>query len=78
MELLEGPEVLGLIMPFGDAPMAAAGAHWQPVEARIQALKTALSKVRLDLDDIAQGRSWGGIPFLFDFSDLRMLSPYGQ
>jgi hypothetical protein len=68
----DGPRgpVLGLAMPFGDQPLASAAAHWLPVDELVAELRRGLAALGLALDDVAQGRCWDGVPFLFDFSDL--------
>jgi hypothetical protein len=69
----DGEEKLAVVMPYGPAPLTAAAAHWQPLAERVVELRTALAAQGLALGDVAQGRSWEGIPFLYDFSDLSMI-----
>jgi hypothetical protein len=72
LAVLEAPRLgaLGLAMPFGDQPLSAAAPHWQPVAGVVAELERGLEGLGLALGDVAQGRVWDGIPFLFDFSDL--------
>lgn len=76
MELLEAGGALGLVMPFGDQPMANAAQHWQPIADVVADLRRQLEGLGLELADTAQGRARKGTPFLYDFSDLRPSSSY--
>jgi hypothetical protein len=61
-----------LLMPYGDKPLATASEHWLPVDHRTQELRAALSARGLAWSDLIQGRCWAGIPFIFDWSELRL------
>jgi hypothetical protein len=69
-ELVEAAGRFGIVMPYGDKDLKEASPHWQPVQARLAELDRALSARGLVLQDIPQGRTVGGIPFIYDFSDL--------
>jgi hypothetical protein len=69
--IVRAGDAWGLVMPYGDAPLAAAASHWQPLDARLAEQRDALAAVGLELADVAQGACWDGVPFLFDLSDLR-------
>jgi hypothetical protein len=64
-------DLWGVAMPYGSAALKAAAAHWQPVEALLEEARVWLKGAGYALEDVLQGRSWEGIPFLVDFSDLR-------
>ncbi len=64
----------GLVMPYGPDPLVKAAPIWQPIDTHLQNMTSSLSVEGLCLDDTIQCRVWQGIPFLIDFSDIRILS----
>ena len=71
LEVIEDEDTLAIVMPFGEDPIEQAATHWQPIaEALTQALKQ-LEGAGYVIEDKIQGRSWQGIPFICDFSDLQ-------
>jgi hypothetical protein len=66
-------ELWGAVMPYGSRALSDAAPHWQPVEELVREALLWLKKEGYVLDDIVQGRSWEGVPFLVDFSDLKRL-----
>lgn len=71
-EVVRTGDAVALVMPYGDAPWKAAAPAWQPMEGRLRAFSQALQDGGLVLDDVAQGRCRGGVPFIYDLSDLRL------
>lgn len=69
-EVLETDGRIGIVMPYGDQALEKAAPHWLPMQSRLQELDRALAARGLVLQDIPQGRSLGGIPFLYDLSDI--------
>lgn len=70
---LDGDGV-AIVMPYGAEPLQAAAAHWQPVSDRLEELRRAFAARGLQLMDVPQGRCWNGVPFLYDLSDVSMIS----
>jgi hypothetical protein len=73
-EIIVHHDGLALVMPFGEAPLSNAATHWQPLDESLQACGVALRRLDLSLGDVAQGRCWEGIPFLYDLSDLGVVA----
>jgi len=69
-ELLTAGSRVGVVMPYGEAPLATMGAHWRPLEERLAELAGQLAASGLVINDVPQGRCWQGVPFLYDLSDL--------
>lgn len=60
-----------LIMPFGELNLIKTSQHWQPLEPKILGVQSQLGQHGLLLRDI-QLAQWQGVPFIFDFSDLKI------
>jgi hypothetical protein len=73
MRILREEGRLGLIMPMADRPWKDMAAHWQPEDQLRHDVIANLRSHGVELGDLFQGGSWDGIPFLFDFSDIRLL-----
>lgn len=65
----EGP--IAMVMPFGPETVEGSAPHWLPLRDSLDEFYAGLRTLGLHLDDVPQMRSWQGIPFIFDFSDLR-------
>jgi hypothetical protein len=66
-------ETLGLAMPYGPDEPGQCSSWWQPMEEQLKAFRQGLKLGGLTLGDIPQIRSWEGIPFIVDISDVRAL-----
>ncbi len=73
--VLEDGDELGLAMPFGPAPAAAAAPRWQPLDRARADLVAHLAGAGLEIADQLQIRCRDGVPFVIDLSDLRRSSP---
>lgn len=72
LEIISDVSGIALAMPYGEAPLDRASQHWQPISKHIELMLQKLSTHKLVIEDRIQGRSWQGIPFIFDFSDLKL------
>ena len=70
-EISSYKEGFSLIMPFGIEGQFSE--HWLPICNEIENLEDNLKQNKLILNDSIQMKSWNGIPFIHDFSDLDII-----
>ena len=69
--LLKTANSLAWVTPFGSLGPEKSKAHWLPLEHSIKSMQNSLRLHSLHLSDYIQIKTWKGIPFVFDMSDLR-------
>ena len=65
-------EHMALVTPYGDQEDSAIHEHWQPLPALKEACVRELRERGLFINDVLQVKSRHGVPFVVDFSDLRL------
>ena len=61
---------VAIVTPFGNDPIECMSYHWNPIEDMIDQMHKSLREIGLKINDHIQIRTWQGIPFVYDFSDL--------
>lgn len=72
---LLGTQTVAWVTPFAEGEEQHAKAHWFPISEQIKKMQNQLRKNRLLIEDHLQIRTWQGIPFIHDLSDLINILP---
>lgn len=62
-----------VVMPYGDGDASLCLREFQPLDQLIKNTLQVLEKNSFCLGDVAQVRTWQGIPFIHDFSELERI-----
>lgn len=73
-EIVREEERVGLVMPYGEEEWGRVLDHWLPLEPQVAKTLADLNDAGLAIDDQIQGRSWRGVPFICDLSDVIKVS----
>jgi hypothetical protein len=73
LKIIQLDEFIVVVSPYGEHESAAVASHWQPLTDWIARTERYLRRHGLQIDDTLQIRVRSGIPFIVDFSDLRLL-----
>ena len=65
-----GKQTVAWVSPFAEGAQEDAKTHWLPLRRQIEKMQNVLRKNGLIIEDLLQIRTWQGIPFIHDLSDL--------
>ena len=65
-----GTQTVAWVSPFAEGEEQDAKPYWNPLSVQIEKMQMQLRKKGLVIEDHLQIRTWQGIPFIHDLSDL--------
>ena len=70
----QGKQRIALVQMYGEGGKNAAALHWGDLKAQKETTMAGLKEAGLELADLPQIRCRAGVPFIVDYSDLRLLN----